>query len=296
MISWLDRLSQLIVRYAGVNLTPRDTIEFLGSGVSVADDSSNERTQVTIAGFAAPTGSGLLTVTSGVLDAASKPLATGMATFLGSGASADLIAAMTNETGTGALVFHNTPTLTTPKINNPGGTFQYSLVVSAITAGRSITLPLLVGNDVFVFQDHIQTLTNKTMSGASNTFSNIPGSAVAASSSSNAGTMSAADKTKLDGIQSQGTSTAIAALSIDWSLGGVYTKTLSAGANTFTFANATDGQQIIVILTGAVSTVTWPTVKWPGGVAPTQTSAGTDVYTFVKAGTTIYGTAAQAMA
>jgi hypothetical protein len=93
-----------------------------------------------------------------------------------------------------------------------------------------------------------------------------------------------------------GASVAVPALTIDWSLSGVYTKALAAGANAFTFANATDGQTIVVALTGAASTVTWPTVKWAGGVAPTQTASGTDVYTFLKIGATIYGSAVQAMA
>lgn len=92
-----------------------------------------------------------------------------------------------------------------------------------------------------------------------------------------------------------GPSQAMAALSVDWSKGTVFTKTLAAGGNTITFANALDGQTISVILTGAASTVTWPTVKWSGGTAPTQTSSGTDVYTFIKAGSTIYGSVVQNM-
>lgn len=92
------------------------------------------------------------------------------------------------------------------------------------------------------------------------------------------------------------TTAAVGALAIDWATANVFTKTLSAGGNTFTFSNAADGQVIIVVLTGAASTVTWPTVKWAGGVAPTQTASGIDVYTFVKAGSTIYGSVVQAMA
>ena len=38
---------------------------------------------------------------------------------------------------------------------------QYVLGVSELTADRTVTLPLLAGNDVFVFADFIQTLTNK---------------------------------------------------------------------------------------------------------------------------------------
>ena len=41
-------------------------------------------------------------------------LGTGVATFLGTPSSANLRAAVTDETGTGALVFANTPTLVTP--------------------------------------------------------------------------------------------------------------------------------------------------------------------------------------
>jgi hypothetical protein len=88
----------------------------------------------------------------------------------------------------------------------------------------------------------------------------------------------------------------LAALAIDWSVSGSFSKTLAAGANTLTFANQTSGAIIVVRLTGAASTVTWPTVKWAGGVAPVQTASGTDVYTFFYDGTTIYGSVVQAFA
>lgn len=47
------------------------------------------------------------------------------------------------------------------KINDTSDDHQYVLAVSELTANRTITLPLLAGNDVFVFADFIQTLTNK---------------------------------------------------------------------------------------------------------------------------------------
>jgi hypothetical protein len=110
------------------------------------------------------------------------------------------------------------------------------------------------------------------------------------------GGMTAADKTKLDGMQPEGSAVAVSAMAIDWSAGSVFTKALAAGANTFTFSNASSGRMITVRVTGAASTLTWPTVKWAGGVAPTQTASGTDVYTFVHDGTSIYGSVVQAMA
>jgi hypothetical protein len=49
-------------------------------------------------------------------------LGTGVATFLATPSSANLLAAVTDETGTGALVFANTPTLVTPNIGVATGT------------------------------------------------------------------------------------------------------------------------------------------------------------------------------
>ena len=48
-------------------------------------------------------------------------------------------------------------------INNPAQTSKYTFLSSAILANRNITLPLLTGNDNFVFEAHSQTLTNKTL-------------------------------------------------------------------------------------------------------------------------------------
>lgn len=127
----------------------------------------------------------------------------------------------------------------------------------------------------------------------------IAGSKLQAASSGNAGSMSAADKSKLDGLQTQGGAVAVGAMAIDWNAGSVFTKTLAAGANTFTFSNAASGKVIVVRVTSATapstSTLTWPTVRWAGGAPPTQTPSGTDVYTFVHDGTNIYGSVVQDM-
>jgi len=58
----------------------------------------------------------------------------------------------------------------TLEINNPAGTFQYIITGSAITTPDKIaTLPLLTGNDTFVFEAFAQTLTNKTLTLGGNT-------------------------------------------------------------------------------------------------------------------------------
>jgi len=274
--------------------------------------------------------------------------------------SAEARTACSDETGTGAMVFADTPSLITPKIADSAGGQFYNIAVSNLAADRTITLPLLGASDVFVFEAFAQTLTNKTINGANNTltvriandvsglgtgvatFLGTPSGANLASALTTAlpdskggtgltalgsgvatmlGTFSSAnirsactDETGSGGGlvfatsptlttpvingQTQGAAVAIAALAIDWSLGTVFTKTLSAGGNTFTFSNQASGMVITVRLTsnGGGSTVTWPTVKWAGGAAPTQTSTGTDVYTFVHDGTSVYGSVVQAMA
>jgi len=48
-------------------------------------------------------------------------------------------------------------------IQNPLNTFNYTIQASAITADRTATIPLLISSDTFVFENHIQTLTNKTL-------------------------------------------------------------------------------------------------------------------------------------
>lgn len=54
-------------------------------------------------------------------------------------------------------------TLTLPQINDTSSDHQYVFAVSELTANRTVTLPLLTTNDEWVFKDHAQTLTNKTL-------------------------------------------------------------------------------------------------------------------------------------
>lgn len=131
-----------------------------------------------------------------------------------------------------------------------------------------------------------ESLTNKTISGASNTLTVRLASDVS-------GTLPVAN----GGTGQTALLTAMGALDVDWSSAPTFTKTLAAGGNTITFSNKTAGLTIVVRLTsnGGGSTVTWPTVKWPSGSVPTQTSTGTDVYTFFYDGSSVYGSVVQDM-
>jgi hypothetical protein len=64
-------------------------------------------------------------------------LGTGVATFLGTPSSANLLAAVTGETGTGALVFGTSPTLSTPTISDANLTG--TPVAPTATAGTNTT-------------------------------------------------------------------------------------------------------------------------------------------------------------
>jgi hypothetical protein len=61
-----------------------------------------------------------------------------------------------NPTFTGTVILPKTL-----EIQDTSADHQYVLAVSELTADRTVTLPLLTGNDTFVFQAHTQTLTNK---------------------------------------------------------------------------------------------------------------------------------------
>ena len=58
------------------------------------------------------------------------------------------------------------PVLTTPQINDSAADHQYIFAAANLAADRTVSLPLLAGNDTFVFEAFTQTLTNKTLTSA----------------------------------------------------------------------------------------------------------------------------------
>jgi hypothetical protein len=73
---------------------------------------------------------------------------------------------------------------------------------------------------------------------------------------------------------------------IDLSLGNYVSATVT-GITTWTFSNTLGSPAamgfVIELTNGGSATQNWPSpsVKWPGGTAPTLTSSGVDVLTFV---------------
>ena len=146
--------------------------------------------------------SGVLTNATGLpISTGVDGLGTGVATFLATPSSSNLAAAVTGETGSGALVFATSPTLVTPNIGVASGTsltltgdltvqgttttidsttiaiqnafvfegatadnFETTLTLVDPTADRTLTLP--DATDTLVGRATTDTLTNKTLGSA----------------------------------------------------------------------------------------------------------------------------------
>jgi len=81
--------------------------------------------------------------------------------------SADRTITFPDATGTvqltGGVQSLTSAVLTTPQIQDTSSNHQYIFAPSELAADRTVTLPLLTGNDEFTFNAHTQTLTNKTL-------------------------------------------------------------------------------------------------------------------------------------
>jgi hypothetical protein len=167
-------------------------------------------------------GSADITVTANTTNALT--IGTGLSGTSFNGSSAVTIAIdSTVVTLTGTQRLEN-KTLTLPIIDDTSGTNSYQIGVSELTADRIITLPLLTGNDTFVFAAHSQTLTNKTINATNNTISNL----------TNANLSGTAGITNANLANSSITVNGTAI-----SLGGSGTVTAAAGTLTGTTLNAT---------------------------------------------------------
>jgi hypothetical protein len=83
---------------------------------------------------------------------------------------------------------------------------------------------------------------------------------------------------------------------INITLGNSVSATIDTSTTTFTFSNPTAADELciftLVLTNGGSQTVNFPaSVDWEGGTAPTLTTAGVDILTFVTidAGTTWHG-------
>lgn len=146
------------------------------------------------------------------------------------------------------------PVLTTPQINDTSADHQYIFGVSELSADRTVTLPLLTGNDTFVFADFAQTLTNKTLTSPTINTPTITTPVVKTAVS--LGTLGSTE-------------------TIDWSSGDLQQGTLDENV-TLDFSNAVAGQRLTLFLLqdgSGTNTISFtPTIVWQDDTVPTWTT------------------------
>jgi hypothetical protein len=167
-------------------------------------------------------------------DVANTAVTTGKLSQFAATSSSELAGVISDETGSGALVFATSPTLVTP------------------TLGVASATSVALGN----------------------------------------GNVTAAKQVCFNGVVAGGNKTGAAQNLADWTAGSLCLITLTGNCTgTSTMTSPTGVSRLtLMINTGGFTISTWPaTVKWSGGAAPTLTSSGLDIITFIWDGSAYYG-------
>ena len=145
---------------------------------------------------------------------------------------------------------------------------QTNLVGANTASTYNLNVP--AASDTLVARDTTDTLTNKTLT-----------------------TPAITNPTVTNYVETPYSANSSTAITLSLANGTVQIITLT-GSATITMPTAVSGKSFIMFLkqdaTGS-RTVTWSTVVWPGGTAPTITSTASkqDIYSFFSDGTNWYG-------
>jgi hypothetical protein len=214
-------------------------------------------------------------------------LGTGVATFLGTPSSANLAAAVSDETGSGALVFATSPTLTTPALGTPSALVGTNITGTAagLTAGNVTTNANLTGAITSVGNTtSLGSFSSANLAGALTDETGSGAAVFATSPTLVSPTLGAATATSINGVTVTGTSTPALSVTGTTAVSGTNTgdqTTITGNAGTATTLETArningvsfNGSADITV-TAAAGTLTGATLA-SGVTASSLTSLGT---------------------
>jgi hypothetical protein len=214
-------------------------------------------------------------------------LGTGVATFLGTPSSANLAAAVSDETGSGALVFATSPTLTTPALGTPSALVGTNITGTAagLTAGNVTTNANLTGAITSVGNTtSLGSFSSANLAGALTDETGSGAAVFATSPTLVTPTLGAATATSINGVTVTGTSTPALSVTGTTAVSGTNTgdqTTITGNAGTATTLETArningvsfNGSADITV-TAAAGTLTGATLA-SGVTASSLTSLGT---------------------
>ncbi len=241
--------------------------------------------------------------------------------------SLQLKGVISDETGSGLLVFATSPTLTTPVLGVASATTLNKVTVTAPASGSTLTIQdgftLTVPANATVSGTNTGDVANtavttgKLSQFAATTSAELAGVisdetgtgvlvlatsptlvtpvlgvAAATSLALGNGNITAAKQVCFNGVVAGGNKTGATQNLADWTAGSLCAITLTGNCTgTSTMTSPTGVSRVtLFITTGGFTISTWPaTVKWRGGSAPTLSASGTDIVTFIWDGTNYWG-------